>query len=777
MNSQDISIQSSKEKLQQYFEWANRLTRQNPWLSGFLGFCMMVFLLWQMIFWSVQLGAFGPLPDNRMLLFPPIDKASEIYSVDGEILGRVYLKDRTLITDRDLPVHLTEALIATEDARFYTHDGVDIPSLGRVLIKNILMGEKSAGGGSTLSQQLAKLWFQRERGNSYIQLVINKIREMLVAEKIEQLYPKDQIIVQYFNTVFLGEQAHGIEAAAYRYFGKETKALTIEEGATLIGILRAPSYYNPYRHQDRAQKRRDVVLSQMLKYDYLDSVMYDSLKSLPLVLDYHPPQIYQGAAPHFRAEVTWNARKLLANYPKPGGGVWDIYTDGLKIVTTLDSRLQSYAEAAVQAHMPRMQRKLDAEWRGWARKKLNRSLLARHRKQLARNFEPNIASFDVDSLLEIPRKTRLFTWEGWQDTVISPLDSMLYAESLLQTGLLAMAPQTGQVQAWVGGIDFYHGQFDHVRAHRQGGSIFKPVVMATALESGIAPCDFVKNEQKTYQQYGNWSPENADAHYGGQYSMRGALTHSVNVVAVSLLMQMGAEKVVDMAHKLGIEGEIPPVPSIALGTADVSLKEMVGVYAAIVNKGQQPQLTSILRIEGPEGELIYEHEPVPAKTVMQASNAQALGYMMEGVVEQGTGRSLRSRYHLKSDLAGKTGTTQLQTDGWFIGMTPALVTGVWVGADDPQVHFRTMAGQGASTALPIFGKFMQAVEKDSNFVSWKNATFESLPPQVASTLDCDEYAFPVAMSEFKAWWEATYGVDSTQLDSPQVIPIETFSPR
>ncbi|MEO1385123.1 MAG: transglycosylase domain-containing protein, partial [Bacteroidota bacterium] len=391
-----------------------RLVKQNPWLSGILGFGMMVSLLWQMLFWSVQLGAFGPLPDNRTLLFPPIDKASEIYSVDGEILGRVYLKDRTLITDRDLPVHLTEALIATEDARFYTHDGVDIPSLGRVLIKNILMGEKSAGGGSTLSQQLAKLWFQRARDDSYLQLVINKIREMLVAERIEQLYPKDQIIVQYFNTVFLGEQAHGIEAAAYRYFGKETKALTLEEGATLIGILRAPSYYNPYRHQDRAQKRRDVVLGQMLKYNYLDSVAYDSLKSLPLVLDYHPPQIYQGAAPHFRAEVTRNVRKLLERYPKPGGGSWNIFTDGLKIVTTLDSRLQAYAEAAVKAHMPLMQRKLDAEWRGWARRKLNKSLLARHRKQLARSFEPEHEANYIDSLIEAPRKIRLFTWEGWR---------------------------------------------------------------------------------------------------------------------------------------------------------------------------------------------------------------------------------------------------------------------------------------------------------------------------------------------------------------------------
>ncbi|MEL6134654.1 MAG: transglycosylase domain-containing protein, partial [Bacteroidota bacterium] len=348
MSSQDITYRFLEGRLQYYYGRLDTIVKQNPWISLGVAFFAMLCLCGQILVWSVQWGAFGSLPDNRTLLFPPLEKASEIYSADGALLGRVYLKDRTLITYRSLPVHVTEALIATEDVRFYAHDGVDLRSLGRVLVRNILLGEKSAGGGSTLSQQLAKLWFPRQEFG-YFSLLLNKVREMLIAEHIERLYPKDQVIVQYLNTVFLGEQAYGIEAAAYRYFGKQSEDLTVEEGATLVGMLQAPSYYNPYRHPDRARQRRDIVLAQMLKYDYLDSTSYDSLRVLPLIIDYHPPRMYEGMAPHFRAYVTQTTRQWLKAHPKPDGSHWNIFTDGLKITTSLDSRIQQHAEEAVNS--------------------------------------------------------------------------------------------------------------------------------------------------------------------------------------------------------------------------------------------------------------------------------------------------------------------------------------------------------------------------------------------------------------------------------------------
>jgi penicillin-binding protein 1A len=720
----------------------------------------LVALLHEAVVW----GAFGPLPGYEELRPLRAPAASEIYSVDGQLLGKYYLEERTPLARESVSNWVVQALVATEDVRFYQHHGVDLRSLGRVLVKSLLLQEEGAGGGSTLTMQLAKNLYPRQ-DHGWLSLPINKLREIEIAQRMERVFGKEEILMGYLNTVSFGENAFGIETAAQRFFNRPAVELGPEQAALLVGMLKAPSTYNPRRHETEARIRRDIVLEQMHKSQYLSAAEADSLRQLPLVLDFTYATHHDGPAPYFLAFLRQYLERWALTHPKPDGSHWNLYTDGLKIYTPIHSRLQRYAREAVHEQMLRIQENFEKDWRGRSQQRAFGSVLRRHLRRSPRYQRLRAQGWpeaQIDSILSIPRPMQVFSLEGMREVEMSPRDSVLYYETLVHAGFMTLDPANGQIRAWVGGIDHRHFQFDHVTSRRQTGSVFKPLVYAAALENGMAPCEYIPNERVVFQEYGDWAPQNADRSYGGEYSMQGALARSVNVVAVKLLMDVGVHSVVRLARRLGLSENLPAVPSLALGTADASLYEMVGAYAAFFNGGQSAPPLPLLRIEDRRGHLVYdpmtERKP---EQVLQPETAALMTYMLRNVVTRGTARSLRSRYGLDLEIAGKTGTTQDQTDGWFIGATPDLLAAAWVGADDPAVHFRSMLrGQGASTALPIWGSFMQKVLADRSFEELADSRFVLPSQQVMGKLDCDDLWFPMAMSEFKAWWQEKKRQDS-----------------
>ena len=600
-------------------------------------------------------------------------------------------------------------------------------------------------------------------------LPINKVKETLIAKRIEEVYTKDQILTHYLNTVSFGENAFGIAVASDRFFGVAPQDLKPEESAVLVGMLKAPTSYNPRRNKPRSKQRRNVVLAQMEKYGYLRTAQKDSITTLPLELRYSRKTHHDGIAPYFREYLRQYLTQWCKTHPKGDGTYWNLYTDGLKIYTPLHAGLQRHAEAAVDSIMQRIQRNFERDWRWFPKQKLSPQLIEQlvrqsHRYQSLVNS--GYTEQEIDSIFRTPIPTLCFDWE--RDTLleISPLDSIIRTATQIQTGLLAMDPGSGAIRAWVGGIDHSYFQYDHVLARRQSGSAFKPIVFATALESGISPCEYIPNDKVVFERWDNWTPQNADFQYGGEYSMQGALTYSVNVASVNLHMKVGMNKVVQMGKELGIQSELPVVPSLALGTAEVSLLDMLSVYNTFVNGGFRSNPIPFLRIEDAHGNILDENsEQFIQDPILSPSTAMTMNQMLQNVVNQGTGRSLRRRYKFRNDIAGKTGTTQSQTDGWFIGATPGLSAGVWVGADDQRVHFRTMAmGQGASTALPLWAEFMRRVLKDPDFTYLKDMEFPLPSHQVTTALDCEHLWFPLAMSEFKAWWEANNPQDSVEVE-------------
>ncbi|MCI4668707.1 MAG: transglycosylase domain-containing protein [Bacteroidia bacterium] len=714
------------------------------------------------------------MPDKADLASHTYAAASEVYSIDGILLGKYFIEDRVPITEKDIPLSLKQALIATEDVRFYSHRGVDERSLFRVFFKGFLGGDASAGGGSTLSQQLAKQWFPR-KSFPLLSLMLNKFREMEIARRLERVYSKEEILTHYLNTVFLGDHSYGIETASKRYFSKGCAQLSLEEACTLVGMLKAPTSYNPRTNAQASRGRRNTVIRQMQKYGYLSSQLADSLVNTPLILKYQAYSHHEGLAPYFRSYLRQYLEAWIAANPKVDSSHWNLYRDGLKIITPIHSKLQSYAEKAVEDEMQKIQSKFDKEWRGKQKHRLAQKVYLQKRKNThyyKRWIQEGLDEATIDSLFEKKRPLSLFSFQGPLDTLMSLKDSMTYSHFLLQAGFCAMDPASGFIRAWVGGIDHSHYQFDHVRALRQAGSAFKPIVYATALEAGVDPCEFTSNEQKTYARYENWSPSNSDKLYGGEYSMAGALTHSVNVVAVKIVMEIGASAVCRMAKQLGIPNELPEVPSIALGSAEIALQDLIGAYCTISNRGKKVRPQALVRIESSSGEILYDAtQALPQTQVIQRENSDMLLSMMKGVIDRGTGKSLRRRYKLSMDMAGKTGTTQKQTDGWFIGLTPNLAAGAWVGADDQRIHFRTMAGQGATTALPIYGSFMRMLLKDEEFKSLRNSRFPALSPSLQEKLDCPAFTFPLNMEDFREWWQSKYGKeDEPDFDGIMEVP-------
>ncbi|TAE48398.1 MAG: penicillin-binding protein, partial [Bacteroidetes bacterium] len=585
-----------------------------------------------------------------------------------------------------------QALIATEDVRFYRHDGVDLFSMPRVFFKTLLLGDESSGGGSTLTQQLAKnLYPRREYG--WFSLPINKIREAILAQRLEGVYSKEEILKHYLNTVPFGDNAYGIEVACRRFFSVSAADILPQDAALLVGMLKATSAYNPRTDPARSVQRRNVVLRQMYRNGVCTQAFADSLAALPVALRYQPESHNLGLAPYFRERLRQELDRWCKSYTRPDGSHPNLYTDGLKIYVTIHSRMQQYAEEAVAEHMKKVQQRFDTQWKGKSRLKESEKQVNAIWERSARYRQLKAAGASVqelDSACLRPVRMQVFTWQGPRDTLLSPRDSILHSEYMLHAGFMALDPASGHVRAWVGGIQHAFYQYDHVDSRRQCGSVFKPFVYAAALESGISPCEYISNERTTFEGYGNWAPRNADSDYGGEYSMESALTHSVNVVTVNLLMQTGIPKVTDLARRLGLQGELPESPALALGAGQASLREMVAAYAAFVNGGQHVAPLYLLRVEDADGTLLKGMEQIAVgPQVLSDSTALLIRHMLTSVVDRGTAHGLRSRFGLKGQMAGKTGTTQSQADGWFIGVTPGLAAGAWVGANNPAIHFHT----------------------------------------------------------------------------------------
>ncbi len=690
----------------------------------------------------IRIGLFGSVPSKEELSKVQNYTASEVYSTDNVLLGRYYVENRTNTSIEEVPEFFLNALIATEDARFYNHKGVDLRSTLRVLIKSILLFDKSSGGGSTITQQLAKNLYPRKRLGIFT-LPVSKVKEIIIAKRFEKVYTKSEILQLYINTVPFGENTYGIATAALVFFDKKTSKLLPQESAMLVGMLKGNTSYNPRNNYEAASTRRNTVLHQMVKYNYISKEEADALKNTPVKIFYHPLQHDEGPAPYFREYLRHELKKWSEDNPKADGSKYNIYTDGLKIFTTIDYRLQSYAERAVAKHMARLQKDFDTHWKGhepWKKNPelANKELCASMSYQKLAAQKPDENS--MQNALNDPDNRKIFTWQGEKTYKISILDSVLHHFALLQTGMISVEAKTGFVKAWIGGINYKYFKYDHVVSRRQAGSTFKPIVYAAALESGISPCDFYANDSMVYTGYQNWVPRNADREYGGFYSVKGALTHSINTVSTKLLMEVGIKNVIKLAEKMGIAGDLPEVPSLALGTGDVSLLELVQAYSVFVNKGYKISPVCIRRIEDQQGNVLFTRGPeISNDSIISRKTASEILAMLCNVVNQGTASSLRTAYGITSDIAGKTGTTQNQTDGWFIGITPDLITGVWVGGDNPVVRFRSITyGQGSYMALPIFARYMQYVYSDPVFGGIQKSSFHHAE-ETMNNLNCEEF--------------------------------------
>lgn len=711
--------------------------RKSRYLLFFAGACLLPLIAVLAFIFLVWIGTFGPLPGKAELGNIRHHEASGVYSADGELLGNYFVQNRANISIDEVPSVFLDALLATEDVRFYQHDGLDRRAMVRVIVRTLLMGQDT-GGGSTITQQLAKNLYPRGH-TGRVGLVVAKIREIITARRLEKIYSKEEILELYLNTVSFGEETFGLEMAARRYFNTRPANLELHEAATLTGLLRATGWYNPRRFPERALERRNVVLRQMERYDRISAEEADSIASLPLMLNYNRITENIGLAPHFREHLRMELHRILTNKPALDGNTYNLYTDGLRIETTLDSRVQSAAEEAVGTHMANLQSDFNRQVSSQPIFEKNDPAILRKWVESAHynnlNQEGHTDS-QINDILHTPVVMDVFTWEGEQERILSPHDSISHYLTFLNTGFLAVEPGSGSVQAWVGGINHRHFRYDHVKAHRQPGSAFKPVVYATALESGVRPCDYQRNRLITYAAYEEWTPRNAGDEYGGSYSLQASLAHSVNTIAVDLLMEAGIESVRNTASKMGITSPIPFEPSIALGTAEVSLLELTFAYTSFVNRGVPASPHYLKAVYNAEGTLIYDfmnpNTITQNEPALSEESAAAMVRMLSKAVDEGTGRSLRNHFGISHALAGKTGTTQHATDGWFVGMTPDLVFGSWVGGWSPRVRFTGDTGYASQTALPIAGYFLNNLDEQTGVDKQRDQFY---PYQLQTTLN------------------------------------------
>ncbi|MCK5815676.1 MAG: transglycosylase domain-containing protein [Flavobacteriaceae bacterium] len=743
---------STNQEFRKYIIWFWLL------ISGGIVLAALPFVL-------ASIGALGHMPTFDDLESPEKNLASEVISIDGATLGKYFNENRTPVKFKDLPDNLVNALIATEDERFFEHSGIDFKSTARAIIK---LGK--GGGGSTITQQLSKLLFHGEGSKNTTSRLFQKVKEYVIAVRLESQYTKQEIITMYLNKYDFLNLAVGIRSASRIYFGKEPIELTQEESAMLIGMLKNSSLFNPLRRPEMVTSRRNVVLKQMEKNEFITTQLKDSLQARDLGINLHREGHSDGNATYFREYLRGFMKKWIENNPKPDDTKYNLQRDGLKIFVTLDSRMQEHAEAAMKEHMSNLQRIFfkeqkrnkkapfyDLEKEDEARlmhQAMKRSTRWRRMKLNGKSEKEIIASFKEK------RDMRVFTWKGDVDTIMTPYDSIRYYKHFLRSGLLSIEPQTGHVKAWVGGINYKHFQFDAVKQQkRQVGSIFKPFVYATAINQlKLSPCDSFPNTPYTVSKlkYGmekDWTPKNAGADYdkdayGGMLTLKQALAKSVNVITARMIDMSHPKNVVRLAHSLGIESDIPEVPAIALGSVDLSLYEMVGAYSTFANKGLRVGQMMVLRIEDKNGTVLEQFTP-ENKEVLSEESSYVILNLLEGVTTAGSGVRLRGKwgkypdnlvtgypYAFTNPIAGKTGTTQNQSDGWFMGIVPNLATGVWVGGEDRATHFKSITqGQGASMALPIWALYYKRLYADKSLhVSMEK--FEK-PENMSIRLNCD----------------------------------------
>ena len=721
-----------------------------------------------LIFLLASWGVFGEMPTFEHLENPNTNLATEIISSDNQTLGKFYLDDnRTPVSYDELPENLIQALVATEDARYYEHSGIDARGTLRALI---FLGSK--GGASTISQQLSKLLFTKKPSGG-LGRVIQKVKEWVIAIRLERQYTKEEIVQMYLNLYDFNYNADGIRSAARIYFGKEPSELKTEESAVLVGMLKNSSLYNPIRREELVLNRRNTVLSQMAKYDYISEAEKDSLQQLKMDINFNPESHREGLATYFRMYLQRFLNQWIKDNPKPEGGNYNIYLDGLKVYTTVDSRMQKNAEDAVEAHMKNLQaeffhqntpkRNPTAPFLDLTsgaidtiiRRAMKRSARWRHLRREGMSEE------EIKKTFHQKTEMTVFDWNSdsyEKDTVMTPWDSIRYYKTFLRTAMMSMEPQTGHVKAWVGGVDYKHFQYDNViQGARQAGSTFKPFVYAAAIDQlRYSPCDSLPDNQYCIEplKHGNmeaWCPKNSDGKYSGEnLTLKNALANSVNTVTAQLIDKVGPASVVSIAKNMGISREILEVPSIALGTPDFNVYEMVGAYGTFANQGVYVKPVMVTRIEDKNGTVLYEYRP-ETKDVLSKDVAYAMVNLMEGVTQYGSGGRLRHSfakeqtvykeiitgypYGLTNPIAGKTGTTQNQSDGWFMGMVPNLVTGVWVGGEDRAAHFSSLTyGQGASMALPIWAIYMKK-NYENEELGVSKGEFEE-PEELSINVDC-----------------------------------------
>jgi penicillin-binding protein 1A len=748
------------------------------WKLFFYGLGVMA-----LFFTLASWGFFGSMPSFEDLENPESNLATEVISSDGITIGKFYNENRTPIKYEDLPQSLVKALVATEDERFYKHSGIDAK---RTIGAALQLG--SNGGASTLTQQLAKLLFHGEGSTFKLFRVIQKVKEWIIAVKLERQYTKNEIIAMYLNKADFVNTAVGIRSASKVYFGKEPRDLTIDEAAMFVGMLKNPSLYNPLRRLEKVRLRRNTVLGQMVRNGILNQATKDKLAGKPIVLHFHPESHKEGTATYFREYLREYMKNWAKENKKPDGSDWDIYSDGLKIYTTIDSKIQEHAEEAVQAHMKNLQKEFFAQQKDnknapflkitpeETRRIMDKAMKSSERwrimKEDDKSEEEIIASFGVKT------KMKIFSWKGEIDTLMTPTDSIRYYKHFLQAGLMSMEPKTGHIKAWVGGIDYKYFQYDHVgQGARQVGSTFKPFVYATAIEQlGMSPCDSIIDSpfmihKGRHNVTEDWEPKNSDRQYRGMVTLKRALANSINTVSAKLMDKVGPEAVVALTKKLGVKSDIPVQPSIALGAVEITVEDMVAAYSTFANQGVYIKPQFISRIEDKNGVVLYETVP-ESHDVLNKDIAYAVIKLLEGVTEEGSGVRLRTQsggsgdnrwtgypYMFTNPIAGKTGTSQNQSDGWFIGMVPNLVTGVWVGCEDRSARFKGITyGQGATAALPIWGYMMKKCYEDKDLLISKDP-FER-PDNLAIKVDC--------------WSQRKVETDSTALPPEEEQNTEEF---
>ena len=709
----------------------------SPYVKKFWKYFLLCFGGLLLFFLFASWGLFGSMPSFSELENPESNLATEIISSDGVTIGKFFNENRTPVKYEDLPQHLVKALVSTEDERFYEHSGID----GRGTMRAVL-SVGTSGGASTLTQQLAKLLFHGEGSRFLPFRIVQKAKEWIIAIRLERQYTKNEIIAMYLNKADFINTAVGIRSASKVYFAKEPKQLTVDEAAMLVGMLKNPSLFNPLRREEKVRDRRNVVLKQMEKNGFLTTSQKENYQKKPIKLTFTPEKYNEGTATYFREYLREYMKKWAVENKKEDGSDYNIYSDGLKIYTTIDSRMQLYAEESVKEHLKNLQEEFFLE----AKQNKNAPFIRVTQPEIDKIMERSMKNTerwrimveqgkDEDEIKKsfyIKTKMTVFSWEGDKEVEMTPYDSIRYYKHFLQPGMMSMEPQTGQVKVWVGGIDYRYFQYDHVGlGARQVGSTFKPFVYATAIEQlGMSPCDTIIDgpfmiHKGKHNVTEDWEPRNSDGKYRGMVTLKKALANSINTVSAKLIDKTGPDAVISLVRKLGVDTEIPSQPSIALGAVDITVKDMVAAYSTFANQGIYMKPQVITRIEDKNGNVIYEPK-LESRDVLSKDIAYAVIKLLEGVTESGSGSRLRTQgggsgdkrwtgypYMFENPIAGKTGTTQNQSDGWFVGMVPNLATGVWVGNEDRSAHFRTITnGQGATMALPIWGLFMEKCYAD-----------------------------------------------------------------